>query len=459
MTAAPAHPKAFAVWFKDLHRWSVSSFFRIRWNWPSNVIRPLSDALERKWLPVNRSNVTLNQLQLVTLHFDGEMEPRDMRGTADFKGKLFYAEAGEVIYSKIDVRNGAIGVVPPDLPKIAVSSEYPVYRVRPEVALPDYVKLLFRTSAFRQQINSMISGASGRKRAQPSDLEEVRVPFPSLLVQEASVSRWRGAQEAAARSREIVAKLEAEIPLDIYKTLGLKPPRTDRHLPKAFALWWKHLERWSVEYVARMLAGMNSADKGKHPVLALSRLVEGQSGGTPSTKRKDYWGGKIPWVSPKDMKTLEIRDTEDHITEVAVKEGAASLLSKDAVLVVVRSGILQRSVPVAIARVPVAINQDLRAFTVKDQSLNPEFLLHYLNARQDHLLRLVKYSTTVQSMNKDELEAFPVPVPPLDVQCEIVDMVNRERRHIAEERKAADERLAQAAREVEEMILGARPVN
>lgn len=156
------------------------------------------------------------------------------------------------------------------------------------------------------------------------------------------------------------------------------------------------------------------------------------------------------------MKALEIHDTQDHLTELALREGAATLLPQGAVLVVVRSGILQRTVPVAIARVPVAINQDMRAFTVSGLRLDPEFLLHYLNARQRKLLRLVKYSTTVQSMNKDELEAFPIPVPPLEVQREIVDTVNRQRARIGEERRMAEARQAQAARQVEEMILGVR---
>jgi hypothetical protein len=46
----------------------------------------------------------------------------------------------------------------------------------------------------------------------------------------------------------------------------------------------------------------------------------------------------------------------------------------------------------------------------------------------------------------------------MEVQREIVDVVNEERARIAEERKMAQQRQAQAAREVEEMILGVRPV-
>jgi len=58
----------------------------------------------------------------------------------------------------------------------------------------------------------------------------------------------------------------------------------------------------------------------------------------------------------------------------------------------------------------------------------------------------------------EDIRNFPIPVPPINVQREIVDMVNRLRQRIAEERKTAEERQVQVAREVEEMIVGIRPV-
>ena len=46
----------------------------------------------------------------------------------------------------------------------------------------------------------------------------------------------------------------------------------------------------------------------------LARMV---SGGTPSRDNPAYWGGSIPWVSPKDMKRREIADSIDHVSELA----------------------------------------------------------------------------------------------------------------------------------------------
>jgi len=250
MSAAPARPKAFAVWFKDLDRWSVSSFFKMGWKWPAEVIQPLSAALERRYAPIDRAKVEFADLKLVTLHFGGDMEPRDLGGKLNFKGKLFKAFAGDVVYSRIDVRNGAIGVVPNSMPTVAVSSEYPVYRVRPDVALPEYVKLLFRTVPFRQQINSMISGASGRKRVQPSDLEQMEAPLPPLPVQEAIVRRWEKAQEEIAKVEGAIRKRQQNLEEILLRRIDIRL-LAPSPWKGAFALDWADLERWDTFFYRR----------------------------------------------------------------------------------------------------------------------------------------------------------------------------------------------------------------
>lgn len=237
--------KAFAVLFQDLHRWSVNSFYTIRWKWPFESIKPLAAALERKVVSINKARTDPGDIVLISLHFDGEMEPRD--ASADgFKGRLFLAEPGDVVYSKIDVRHGAIGVVPDSLPRIAVSSEFPVYHVRPNVAFPHYVRLLFRTEAFRRQINSLISGASGRKRIQPSDLEEIEVPLPHPDVQRAIVAFQQESEAAVESARKALSEPVADLNrrlLQLYR----KDRSQDVIHSRYFALGFKDLAAWDVK--------------------------------------------------------------------------------------------------------------------------------------------------------------------------------------------------------------------
>lgn len=66
-----------------------------------------------------------------------------------------------------------------------------------------------------------------------------------------------------------------------------------------------------------------------------------------------YWYGTVPWVSPKDFKSFYIIDTEDHITEEAITCSATQSVEPNSVLVVVRSGILKHTLPIAINRIRV----------------------------------------------------------------------------------------------------------
>ena len=215
---------------------------RLTGNGRANVIKPLATVLHRRFEVVNRKDHDFASLQLATLHFDGELEPRELRGKVEFKGKLFFAHAGDVIYSKIDVRNGAIGIVPESMPRVAVSAEYPVYQVDAKLASPDYIKLVFRTRVFRDRINAMISGASGRKRVQPDMLEELEAPLPPLVEQRAIVERWRSAQAQIAAAEKLIEKPNQRLNDYLHSVTNTEPFEQ-----RSLRLAWAELGSWDVK--------------------------------------------------------------------------------------------------------------------------------------------------------------------------------------------------------------------
>src|SRR5262249_26807299 len=139
----------------------------------------------------------------------------------------------------------AIGVVPPEMQSAAVSSEYPVYQVAGE-ALPAYVQLVFRTSFFRQKINSMISGASGRRRVQPSDIESLRVPLPPLPVQRAIVAHWETARRRVDEAQAALQALTDEVNAMLFKKYR-ETCRCDVLGSRALTVSWRDLLRWDVK--------------------------------------------------------------------------------------------------------------------------------------------------------------------------------------------------------------------
>ena len=158
----------------------------------------------------------------------------------------------------------------------------------------------------------------------------------------------------------------------------------------------------------------------------LKRVAQFIGGGTPSKDEPAFWGGTIPWVSPKDMKVEHVSATEDNITEEAVRSSSTRLVQAGAVLVVVRSGILRHSIPVAINSVPVALNQDMKAISLNN-SILPEYLAALIRGHQDLLLmEWRKSGATVESIEQELLAETQIPIPPLDEQRAIAGFLDRE---------------------------------
>jgi type I restriction enzyme S subunit len=162
-------------------------------------------------------------------------------------------------------------------------------------------------------------------------------------------------------------------------------------------------------------------------LISLSELGRWIGGGTPSKSNQRFWnGGNIPWVSPKDMKTERIADSKDHITEEAVANSTTRLISKGAVLVVVRSGILRHTLPVAIADRDVTINQDLKAVELAN-GIIPEYVAWALRAAERDILHTcAKAGTTVQNLEIPRFLNYRIPIPPLDEQQRIVAEIEKQ---------------------------------
>lgn len=150
-------------------------------------------------------------------------------------------------------------------------------------------------------------------------------------------------------------------------------------------------------------------------------------GGTPSTENREFWtNGTIPWVSSKDMKVSRLRETQDYITEAAVACSATNLVEPGSVLMVVRSGILKHSIPVAINDVQVALNQDIKAFVLRE-TLDPEFFFYWVTGQQrELLLEWGQLGATVDSLNIEILRNTVIPLPSLGGQRAIVAFLDRQ---------------------------------
>ncbi len=454
MTAATAPPRrAFAVWWKELERWSVSAFRAPSWKWPREQIKPLSFALERRHEPVNRKTFELRPEHFISLRFTGEIEPRDLHGKTNFKGGLFHARAGDLLYSKIDVRNGAIGIVPDAVPVAAVTSEFPVYRIRPEAALSEYVQLVFRTANFRGIINGMISGASGRKRVQPDDLERVKIPLPPLAEQSAIVARWREAQTQIAAARERVEAKKAEIDARFFADLGLSAGARAA-LPKCFAVWWKHFLRWGVNYNQQRQSGLDIT-QGKFPVVALGSILKLVQYGTSEKANSTVRGTPVLRIGNIKDRALDLSDIKHIELPQATLEG---LQLREGDIVIIRtsgSRDLVGTCAVFHGTEDFVFASYLIRLRVMTEQADPEFVAWFINSplgRQQ--VDSVSRQIMQNNINSEELRGLEIPLPPVPEQREIMARVQTGRAEITREREAAARLTREITTEIEARILG-----
>ena len=160
--------------------------------------------------------------------------------------------------------------------------------------------------------------------------------------------------------------------------------------------------------------------------LKLADVARIGGGHTPSKfVASNYENGRVPWVTSKDVKAPHLSTTG-----ILISESAASVLTiypKDSVVVVLRSGILKRYFPVAMLDVPMAVNQDIKVATVKDNvALLPRFLYHCIDNYGPTLLAIShRVGGTVDSIPLGDFKAIPVPIPPVEEQRRIVAILDR----------------------------------
>lgn len=146
-------------------------------------------------------------------------------------------------------------------------------------------------------------------------------------------------------------------------------------------------------------------------------------GGTPSKKNKEYFTGSIPWISSKDMKEFWITDSKDHITQEAIENSSAKLIPAYSVIMVIRSGILKHTLPIAVNKVMITVNQDLKAFIPLDD-VSPVFLGILFKMLEKDILKNVR-AVTADNLEFNSFRKRLIICPPIDLQNQFADFVQQ----------------------------------
>lgn len=118
---------------------------------------------------------------------------------------------GQFVISKIDARHGAFGVVPPDLDGAVVSNDFPIFDVRPDRALTDYVAWVSRTDWFVALCKQASEGSTNRVRLKEARFLAQLIPLPPLSEQRRIVGRLDVAALAIGRVQALRDKIAGDL--------------------------------------------------------------------------------------------------------------------------------------------------------------------------------------------------------------------------------------------------------
>jgi len=150
----------------------------------------------------------------------------------------------------------------------------------------------------------------------------------------------------------------------------------------------------------------------------LGNVCETTSGGTPSRKNKNYFGGNIPWLKSGELENGIIKSAEESITKEGLENSSAKIIPKGTLLIALYGATVGK---LGILGIGAAINQAICAIFTPD-CLNQKFLFWYLSSYRNELLN-ARIGGAQPNISQQIVNDIPHPFPPPPEQRRIVSKI------------------------------------
>lgn len=252
---------------------------------------------------------------------------------------------------------------------------------------PKYVAYFMQSDVFNGPKEMFVARAK-MKRLSRDGLAKLRIPVPPLEVQREIV---RVLDLFGCLTADLAAQLDAEL--------------AARQMQYKFV-------------VSRVVSDIDAGHK------RLGELGNWRGGVTPSKSVPRYWdSGTIPWLASMDVSESEGRTIRGRVTPVALSETALRMVPSPSVVVVMRSNILRRRLPVGIITVDTTINQDVKALW-PDDGIDPAYVYRVLRARSEQIrAACVRTDGSMAAVDSKAFFDWSIPIPALEDQKRIASQL------------------------------------
>lgn len=351
--------------------------------------------------------------------------------------KQFLVSKGQFILSKIDARNGAMGIIPAELDGAIVTQDFLPYDIDTTQVNPQYFVLVCTTKQFIAFCQSCSSGTTNRQRVDEPQFLNIKVPVPSLEEQNELVEEYNKAITKIVDTENTINTLKKSIDRYICDVLGYNAIKTNTNKIK------------------RLLSTYHYKDLGRWDIFNLNYEV--QSEVYPTTILKDIvvakpkYGASYKTIHKvSDVRYIRITDINEDGTlneDIVSADGYDNqYLLQDGDFLIARSGNTVGKTFLYQSDIGKAIYAGyLIKFVLTPDLINPKYLLFY--TKSSIYKRWINSNMRVSAqpnINSEQYLFSPIIVPEMEVQDRIVKHIESIMKRIHELAKSSknDERTA-----------------
>ena len=238
--------------FGDLVNWSVRYLRENRSNYKNTfTLVRIGDFLKRNRHIIEIQDEVLYTRVTIRLYTKGVLKRDEEWGKNIGTKRQFIVSPGQFIMSKIDARNGAFGLVPPELDGAATTADFLSYNVDTSRINPEFLTLVSSTKEFLKICQSSSSGTTGRQRVDETQFLNIKIPLPTLAEQERIVAAYNARIAEVKRLADQAAELEKDIEMYLFNELGIVKLSNERSQKGLAFTSLSKIDEWGVDKLLR----------------------------------------------------------------------------------------------------------------------------------------------------------------------------------------------------------------
>jgi type I restriction enzyme S subunit len=144
------------------------------------------------------------------------------------------------------------------------------------------------------------------------------------------------------------------------------------------------------------------------------------SGGTPNTRKNEYYGGEIPWVRTQEVNFNRIYDTEIKITKQGLENSSAKWIPENSVIIAMYGATAGK---VAINKIPLTTNQACCNLIINELKADYRFVYYNILSRFSSIANMA-VGGAQQNLNAGMIKDLNISTPPLPTQTAIVEILS-----------------------------------